>query len=291
MEEQNTNSTDVCVKCGTPFGEGQDFCPKCGTPKGGPEKKLCGKCGAELADGQEYCPKCGQKVVLAFDKPVSSSTDRLNAGNGEKKKNNNIKIIIAIAIPVVLIAVGLLVFSLLSGSVKGKYVSASQLLASNASSISYNFEGDSFSYNSGDDTKQGTYKVEKDKVTLSVSGKDDTILYHDGKYLFDSDQHFDEKIQNGKTINQTLTCSSSTNYKGYTLALNIDLALKSDGTYTVASYMTYDGASVGDDITNESGTYKRSGNKLILSPQGKNFTKTLIIKDGIVYYVVYMKEK
>ena len=41
---------------------------------------------------------------------------------------NVIAIIIAIAIPVVLIAVGLLVFSLLSGSVKGKYVSASQLL-------------------------------------------------------------------------------------------------------------------------------------------------------------------
>ena len=76
MEEQNTNSTDVCVKCGTPLGDGQDFCPKCGTPMGGPEKKFCGKGGAELADGQEYCPKCGQKIGLANDEHVSSSTDK-----------------------------------------------------------------------------------------------------------------------------------------------------------------------------------------------------------------------
>lgn len=120
MEEQNTNLTDVCVKCGTSLDEGQDFCPKCGTPKGGPNKKLCGKCGAELDDGQEYCPKCGQKAGLAIDEHVSSSIDQLNAGVGEKKKKNNMKIILAIAIPVVLIAVGLLVFFPLVRIVQGK---------------------------------------------------------------------------------------------------------------------------------------------------------------------------
>ena len=291
MEEQNTNPTDVCVKCGTPLGDGQDFCPKCGTPKGGSEKKLCGKCGVELADGQEYCPKCGQKVGLAVEEHVLSSTDQSNAGIGEKKKKNNMKIILAIAIPVVLIAVGLLVFSLLSGSFKGKYVNISYLLMDNSNGGYYNFEDDSFIYKSSDDTEQGNYKVEKDIVTLSVSGEDDTIFYRDGKYLYDSDMHFDEKIQAGNTVNQTLIRSTSVNYKGYTFDFIIELALKSDGTYTLASYMAYDGAAIGDDLINESGTYKRSGNKLILSPKGEDFTKTLIIKDGIVYYAVFMKEK
>lgn len=284
MEEQNINPTNVCVKCGTPFADGQDFCPKCGTPKGGPKKKLCGKCGAELADGQEYCPKCGQKAGIALDEHVSSSTDRLNVGIGEKK--NNKKIILAIAIPVVLIAVGLLVFSLLSGSVKGKYV-----LVSSNSSAYYNFEDDKYTYNSGDDTEQGTYKVEKDKVTLSVSGKDDKFFYRVGKYLINRDTHFDEKIQDGKTFNQTFTHSISATYQGHIIAIASELTLKSDGTYTYSSYMTYDGSLFGDDFKTDSGTYERSGNKLILSPKGKSYTETMIIKDGIVYYAVYMKEK
>lgn len=290
MEEQNTNFTDVCVKCGTSLDEGQDFCPKCGTPKGGPNKKLCGKCGAELDDGQEYCPKCGQKAGLAIDEHVSSSIDQLNAGVGEKKKKNNMKIILAIAIPVVLIAVGLLVFFLLSGSFKGKYVNVSYLLSDNSNSSYYNFEDDSFIYKSSDNTEQGNYKIEKDIVTLSVSGEDDTIFYRDGKYLFESDMYFDEKIQDGKTVNQTLTKSVSTKYEGYILVITLELALKSDGTYTLTTYMKYDGVAISDNL-NDSGTYERSGNKLILSPNGEDFTKTLIIKDGIVYYVVFMKEK
>lgn len=290
MEEQNTNPTDVCVKCGTPLGDGQDFCPKCGMPKGGSMKKICGKCGVELADGQEYCPKCGQKVGLTIDEHVLSATDRFNASVGEKRKSK--KIILAIAIPVVLVAVGLLVFSLLSGSFKGKYVNVSYLLSSNSTSNSnyYNFEDDSFIYTSSDGTEQGNYKVEKDKVTLSVSGEDDKIFYRDGKYLFNSDIHFDEKIQDGKTVNQSLTKSASTKYQGYILAYTIELTLKSDGTYTLTTYMTYDGVAISDDVK-DSGTYKRSGNKLILSPKGENYTKTLIIKDGIVYYVVFMREK
>lgn len=77
---------------------------------------------------------------------------------------------------------------------------------------------------------------------------------------------------------------------GYTLAINQELALKSDGTYTYTMEMTYIGVTIGDKV-NESGTYERSGNKLILSPKGENYTKTLIIKDGIVYDDVFMKEK
>lgn len=88
-EEQHTNPTDVCAKCGAPLGDGQDFCPKCGTPKNAPKKNVCGKCGAELQEGQEFCPKCGQKADLAVDAGVSSAINQFNAGvqkTSEKKK-------------------------------------------------------------------------------------------------------------------------------------------------------------------------------------------------------------
>jgi ribosomal protein L40E len=77
-EEQHTNPTDVCVKCGAPLGEGQAFCTKCGTPKGGPKKKLCGKCGAELEEGQEFCPKCGTKVNAAPAPGVTAAINQIN---------------------------------------------------------------------------------------------------------------------------------------------------------------------------------------------------------------------
>ena len=89
-EEQHTNPTDVCVKCGAPLGDGQDFCPKCGTPKGGEKKRVCSKCGAELQEGQDFCPKCGQKADLQIDAGVNSAISQFNAGvskdNNKKKK-------------------------------------------------------------------------------------------------------------------------------------------------------------------------------------------------------------
>lgn len=100
-EEQHTNPTDVCVKCGTPLGDGQVFCHKCGTPKGGAKKNICGKCGAELQDGQEFCPKCGQKAGLGVDANVSSAINQYNAGvnkANEQKKKKPVKIIVAAVI-------------------------------------------------------------------------------------------------------------------------------------------------------------------------------------------------
>lgn len=84
-EPQGTNISDVCAKCGTPLGDGQEFCPKCGTRKGLPPANVCGKCEAQLQDGQEFCPKCGQKVGLAVDSSVVSKIGQFNQGVTKKK--------------------------------------------------------------------------------------------------------------------------------------------------------------------------------------------------------------
>lgn len=111
-EEQRTNPTDVCVKCGAPLGDGQEFCPKCGTPKGGEKKRVCSKCGAELQDGQEFCPKCGQKADLQIDAGVNSAISQFNAGvnkANDAKKKKPIKAIIAAVIALAVIVAGVLV--------------------------------------------------------------------------------------------------------------------------------------------------------------------------------------
>ena len=109
-EEQHTNPTDVCVKCGAPLGDGQDFCPKCGTPKGGEKKRVCSKCGAELQEGQNFCPKCGQKADLQIDSGVNSAISQFNqvvrkTNEAAKKKPIKIAIIAVAAILVVVLAI------------------------------------------------------------------------------------------------------------------------------------------------------------------------------------------
>ena len=77
-EEQGTNPTSVCRKCGAPLGDGQAFCPKCGNANIAAQT-ACGKCGAPLGEGQEFCPQCGQKVGVILDPNVSSAIDAFNA--------------------------------------------------------------------------------------------------------------------------------------------------------------------------------------------------------------------
>lgn len=109
-EEQHTNPTDVCVKCGAPLGDGQEFCPKCGTPKGGPKKKVCSKCGAELEEGQEFCPKCGTKADITVPTGVNNAINQINATvEKAKAKGKKTPIIIGAIAAVVVIAVLIIV--------------------------------------------------------------------------------------------------------------------------------------------------------------------------------------
>ena len=141
-EEQHTNPTDVCAKCGAPLGDGQDFCPKCGTPKNAPKKNVCGKCGAELQEGQEFCQKCGQKAGLAVDAGVSSTINQFNAGvqktNTSKKK---LPIIIGVAVAVVAVVL----FLLLKGPSVDEIVlskSSVELKVDDSTSVSYTVSPD-----------------------------------------------------------------------------------------------------------------------------------------------------
>lgn len=109
-EEQHTNPTDVCVKCGTPLGDGQEFCPKCGTPKGGVKKNICSKCGTELQDGQEFCPKCGQKADLQIDSGVNSAISQFNANVNKTNEKKNRKPIIIGIVAVAAVVIGILIF-------------------------------------------------------------------------------------------------------------------------------------------------------------------------------------
>lgn len=73
------------------------------------------------------------------------------------------------------------------------------------------------------------------------------------------------------------------------MSINQELKLNSDGTYKYTLEMTYIGVTVGDKVE-ESGTYTRSRKLLVLSPKGKNYTKTYFVKDGFVYDDVYEKD-
>ena len=74
---------------------------------------------------------------------------------------------------------------------------------------------------------------------------------------------------------------------GYEYGIDITIG---DNVWLGGGVIVLPGVTIGDKI-NESGTYERSGNKLILSPKGENYTRTYIIRDGIVYDEVFMKDK
>ncbi len=186
-EEQHTNPTDVCVKCGAPLGDGQDFCPKCGTPKGGEKKRVCSKCGAELQEGQDFCPKCGQKADLQIDAGVNSAISQFNqavtkTNEATKKKPIKIAIIAAAAILVVVLAVVLVPKLFKSADdymALGNYEKAysmmksdadkAEVVAENAAAICSNLCTDSLKDSKSFDLREAYYDPSTGYVVLKVA--------------------------------------------------------------------------------------------------------------------------
>ncbi|MBD5460783.1 MAG: TM2 domain-containing protein [Lachnospiraceae bacterium] len=55
-EQYPTDQAVICVKCGTPKGQGSNFCPNCGKPVN-PTSAVCMNCGVALQNAAQYQPK------------------------------------------------------------------------------------------------------------------------------------------------------------------------------------------------------------------------------------------
>lgn len=110
-QAQNTNPTDVCLKCGAPVGEGQAFCPRCGEPRQAPAAaNVCSKCGTQLTAGQEFCPTCGQRAGQMLDPNVNNAINQFNSGlEQKKKKKGKLGLILGIGAGVVALGGALLI--------------------------------------------------------------------------------------------------------------------------------------------------------------------------------------
>lgn len=108
-EEQHTNHTDVCTKCGATLADKQTFCPKCGAAKVEPVVKFCPKCNTELADDQIFCPKCGHKIGVTVDAGITSAISQFKVGIdkvNEVRKKLSKKVLIGVIAAIVVIIGG-----------------------------------------------------------------------------------------------------------------------------------------------------------------------------------------
>lgn len=265
------------------------------------ENKHCKKCGAELLEDQKFCTGCGEPV----DSPI-----------GIKPHNKKINKIILLIAAVAIVITGIFVFVYLKlGSFKGKYIYINTDGETNRIEY-YEFFDNYYIYNVGNKTIKGTYEVEKDRIILTDDSNNHMVLFRDGKYIFLSDLFYPERIGDGETISQTLTHDVKTEEDEEKTYETIDqvpdgtyekISLKSDGRYswtttTVTSIKTkceytfgwrryeYDCYKPETTTDVELGTYSRNKNEIILKPQGEDFSRTYIVKDGLVYYSVFKKE-
>ena len=58
-EELASENAEICLKCGTKKGNGDNFCPNCGSG---------------METGAEYCVKCGCKIISSSDQDSQKSS-------------------------------------------------------------------------------------------------------------------------------------------------------------------------------------------------------------------------
>lgn len=245
------------------------------------DNSFCTKCGSQIETNQKFCAHCGQKVGLSLDSDVSLSIAQFNADLGKKKKNKALKVGLGIGIPCIVIIFAIILFHFLT-AFGGTYT-----CVSNHSGNSYTFEKGKYQYKSEDGKEKGTYKVSGKKVILTDEDKEENIYRRKGSYIYDEDSCYDEKIASGATVDQRLSKTASTSYKGTTIEFKISLKLYSDGTYKYLATLSAD--SYSEDVQNIDGKYKKEADKLILYPEDEEDTNTYLIVDDMVYYSVYKK--
>lgn len=245
------------------------------------ENSFCTKCGSQIEANQKFCAHCGQKVGLGLDSDVSHSIAQFNAELGKKKKNKVLKVGLGIGIPCIVIILAVILFKVLT-AVGGTYT-----CVSSQSENSYTFEKGKYQYKSEDERENGNYKVSGNKIILVDEEKDEDVYRRKGPYIYAEESCYEQKIASGATVDQILSKTASTSYKGTVIEVKISLKLYADGTYKYVSTLSAD--SYSEDIQNIDGKYKKEADKLILYPEDEEGANTYLIVDNKVYYSVYKK--
>lgn len=277
FKEEKGMSNKFCEKCGTAIAEGQQFCSGCGAPQTTTQSNVCTNCGATLGEGQEFCASCGQKVG------TSSMIDQFNAGiEQQQKKKSGLKKLLMFGIPALVILIVVLL-KLGGGFEEGTYNNVTT-----GSEETYTFEDGSYTYKTEDDTETGSYEVDGKEATITVEDGDDIVFVQHGEYIYKKESHYEQKIPDGDTFNQTVSVENSITLKGSTYDLKAVWEFSKDGTYTWETTLGL--GSYTSTMSEAEGTYERDGDLLILSPNGEDNSKTYLVIDGLMYYSVYKKQ-
>ena len=118
-----------CPECGHEVSDAADRCPNCGVSIAG-NIKTCPDCGRVVLKNAEKCPSCGAKLECFRETSAESlgngnrqksykNIDPYAPGAGEKKKGNK-GVIVGIIVAVVVIALGVVAYTLVQKSQKAQ---------------------------------------------------------------------------------------------------------------------------------------------------------------------------
>ena len=135
-----------CPECGHEVSDAADRCPNCGVSIAG-NIKTCPDCGRVVLKNAEKCPSCGAKLECFRETPAGSTgsgsrqksyknIDPYAPGVGEKKKGNR-GVVVGIIVAVVVIALGVVAYTLVQKSQKAQneQTAYEEVIASNDTAL------------------------------------------------------------------------------------------------------------------------------------------------------------
>lgn len=183
LTQENKNKEVImensyCTNCGAEMDSNAAFCVKCGVAKG-KTKHFCGHCGASVTEEQDFCVKCGTKLSSKLDfSKVKESAQKVTkaaiqgtnniASNASQKTGRKIKPAWLAGAAGVIVVIIIAVILLMPKGLSGTYVNKTSFLGIESKST-ISFKGKNYTEDNGTDKEQGTYKISKDKVTLTSS--------------------------------------------------------------------------------------------------------------------------